>query len=152
MEPVILLLLNGRRKVINTERINLWLRQTEHIRVYLWHGYPTTVNLVMVTIVKQSQWWLHLSHLPIKYVKKRYICFCYIRLLPCVLKFNKINWLYYFSCLNIYMQCTTSANSFSNGLYRRYTFLWLNKLIVLHPGFTRMGYIYSSFWKKTKCG
>ena len=112
VEPVILLLLNDRRKVINTERINLWLRQTEHIRVYLWHGYPTTVNLVMVTIVKQSQWWPHLSHLPIKYVKKRYICFCYIRLLPCVLKFNKINWLYYFSCLNIYMQCTTSANSF----------------------------------------
>ena len=38
----------------------LWLRQTKHMRGYLWHRYFVTVKQVVAT-VKLSTWWLQLN-------------------------------------------------------------------------------------------
>jgi len=43
---------------VNEQKTKLRLRQTGHIRGYLWHWHSVMVNLVMVAAAKHSMWWL----------------------------------------------------------------------------------------------
>ena len=44
--------------IMNEERTGLWVWQTEHIRVDLWHIYSVMKYQFMVAIMKLSNWWL----------------------------------------------------------------------------------------------
>jgi hypothetical protein len=42
---------------MNEEKIGLWSRQTEHIRVYKWDRYYVVITQVMEATVERSMWW-----------------------------------------------------------------------------------------------